>query len=98
MALTRNQQKFLKAEAHHLKPVVLLGQHGLTEAVLAEIDEALRVHELIKVRIPGQSREDKQAMVNRIARDCAAEAVQTVGHVATFFRANPDRPRLELPR
>ncbi|MFP4154738.1 MAG: ribosome assembly RNA-binding protein YhbY [Halothiobacillaceae bacterium] len=98
MTLTRDQQKFLKAQAHHLKPVVLLGQHGLTDAVLAEINEALRVHELIKVRIPGQSREDKQAIAAQIARDCDAETVQTVGHVLTLYRRNPDRQRLQLPR
>jgi RNA-binding protein len=98
MPLTNKQKQALRAQAHPLKPVVLLGQHGLTDAVLSEIDSALTAHELIKVRIPGQDREDKKQMVEAIAAVTAAEAVQTVGHVATFYRAHPDKPRIELPK
>lgn len=98
MPLTNSQRKFLKAEAHHLKPVVLMGQHGLTDNVLSEIDQALEIHELIKVRVPGQEREEKAAIVSRIADHCRAEAVQTVGHVATFYRRRRENPGITLPR
>jgi len=98
MALTTKQKQFLRAQAHHLSPVVLLGQHGLTEAVMAEIELALGIHELIKVRIPGQDREDKKAMMHQIATTTAAELVQTVGHMAVFYRPDPDGARLILPK
>lgn len=57
---TTKQKQYLKGLAHSLKPVVMLGQHGLTEGVLAEIDAALAHHELIKVRVAGEDRETKQ--------------------------------------
>ncbi|MGC8697080.1 MAG: ribosome assembly RNA-binding protein YhbY [Halothiobacillus sp.] len=98
MALTTKQKQFLRAQAHHLSPVVLLGQHGLTEAVMAEIELALGIHELIKVRIPGQDREDKKAMMQQIATTTQAELVQTVGHMAVFYRPDPDGARLILPK
>jgi len=98
MALTTRQRKFLRAEAHHLKPVVLLGQHGLTESVLNEIDQALTVHELIKVRVPGQERENKAAIIEKIATHCRAEPVQTIGHVAIFYRRRKNNPTIALPR
>jgi len=98
MPLTNKQKQALRAQAHALKPVVLLGQHGLTDAVLSEIDSALTAHELIKVRIPGQDREDKKQMVEAISTVTSAEAIQTVGHVATFYRPHPDKPRIELPK
>lgn len=97
MALTPKQKQSLRAQAHALKPVVLMGQNGLTDAVMAEIDQALTAHELIKVRIPGQDRQDKIQMVEAIATVNQAEAIQTVGHVATFYRPNPDKPRIQIP-
>lgn len=98
MPLTPKQKQALRAQAHALKPVVLLGQNGLTESVLNEIDTALTAHELIKVRIPGQDREDKKQMVEAIATVTTAEAIQTVGHIATFYRPHPDKPRIQLPK
>ncbi|MHB9020474.1 MAG: ribosome assembly RNA-binding protein YhbY [Halothiobacillus sp.] len=98
MTLTTKQKQFLRAQAHHLNPVVLLGQHGLTEAVMAEIELALGIHELIKVRIPGQDRDDKKAMMLNIATVTGAELVQTVGHMAVFYRPHPDGARLTLPK
>jgi RNA-binding protein len=98
MALTTKQKEFLRAHAHHLSPVVLLGQHGLTDAVMAEIELALGIHELIKVRIPGQDREDKKTMMQQIATTTKAELVQTVGHMAVFYRTDPDGAQLILPK
>ncbi|WTM88489.1 ribosome assembly RNA-binding protein YhbY [Halothiobacillus sp. DCM-1] len=89
MPLNTKQKQLLRAEAHHLNPVVLLGQHGLTDAVLAEIDAALTTHELIKVKIAGQDREDKKAIIERITAASGAELVQTVGHIAVLFRPRP---------
>lgn len=98
MALTSKQKQYLRAQAHHLNPVVLLGQHGLTEAVKAEIECALITHELIKVRIPGQNREEKQSMMQQIATATGSELVQSMGHIAVFYRPDPDGARLSPPK
>ncbi len=98
MTLTARQRQYLRSEAHHLKPVVLLGQHGLTDAVLAEIDQALEIHELIKVRIPGVDREDKREITEAITESTGATLVQTVGHVAVLFRPRQKNSEYTLPR
>lgn len=89
--LTGELRRRLKQQAHHLKPVVLLGQAGLTDAVLAEIELALDHHELIKVRINADDRESREAQAMTIAARTGAGLVQRIGHVATYFRANPRR-------
>lgn len=91
MPLNTKQKQLLRAEAHHLSPVVMLGQHGLTDAVLAEIEVALTTHELIKVKIAGQDREDKRAIIDRIIETTRADLVQTVGHIAVLFRPRPPK-------
>ncbi len=82
----------LKARAHTLKPVVLLGQRGLTDAVLAEIDHALTAHELIKVRVNADDRKARQEMVRTICERLHAEPVQLLGRVVTLYRKNPETP------
>jgi RNA-binding protein len=76
----------LKARAHALKPVVLTGQAGLSESVLAEIDRALDDHELIKVRIAGGDRDSKAEMASQASSSLRADVVQIVGHIVTLFR------------
>ncbi len=83
------RKRRLKAKAHALKPVVLLGQRGLTDAVLAEIDHALRAHELIKVRVNADNHKARQDMVRIICERLNAEAVQILGHIVTLYRKNP---------
>ena len=63
MKLSKKQIQFLKGEAHSLKPVVQLGSNGFTEGVLAEIENALAVHELIKIKVPAEDREELQLYV-----------------------------------
>jgi RNA-binding protein len=96
MSLTPNQKRQLKSLAHHLKPVVMIGQHGLTENVLNEVDIALGAHELIKVRISGSEREERLEIINAICAQRSAELVQSIGHVAVFFRRNTKKPKIEL--
>lgn len=89
--LNSSDRKALRAKAHHLKPVVALGQKGLTPAVLNSIDEALTVHELIKVRLRGVPREDRDATVEAIAAPLAAEAIGLVGSILILYRQNPEQ-------
>ena len=96
MPLSNVQLRYLRGLAHKLKPVVYLGQKGVTPSVLAELDAALIVHELVKVKLAGE-REQKAGLVEQLARESKAEVVQKIGHVVSLFRRNEERPRLALP-
>ncbi len=98
MAITEKQRHWLKGRAHHLKPVVSVGQQGLTEAVLAEIEIALAHHELLKVKISAGDRTVRDECVQAIVERSHAELITRVGNVAVLYRANPRKPApLELP-
>ncbi|HSG66341.1 MAG TPA: ribosome assembly RNA-binding protein YhbY [Gammaproteobacteria bacterium] len=96
MRLTENQLKHLRRLGHALDPVVLIGNAGVSPAVLAEIDHALGHHELIKVRIRAGDRKDRDAMLAKLVADSGATLVQRVGHVALIYR-RAEEPRLLLP-
>ncbi|MCL9683798.1 ribosome assembly RNA-binding protein YhbY [Legionella maioricensis] len=81
----------LKAQAHHLKPVVLLGAKGLTEAVVAETNIALLSHELIKVKINGAEKEDRLVMANELCQQLQAELVQMIGNTVILYRKNEEK-------
>lgn len=88
--------RYLRSLAHGLKPVVRLGQHGLTEAVSKELDIALGHHELVKVKL---SIGEKSARLEQLDALCAAvnaTCVQQIGHTATLFRRNLKKPVIEL--
>ena len=96
--LKGSQRKWLRGQAHSLRPVVQIGQKGLSEAALREVDAALDVHELIKIQAPGP-KEDKQETARRIEEELGAEAVGLIGHMILLYRRNPDpeKRRIELP-
>jgi RNA-binding protein len=83
-------RKVLKARAHRLEPVVHIGNKGLTDEVIAEIDRALRAHELIKVRAGAMDRDARDAALGSICRRTGAEAVQQVGKVFVLYRRGND--------
>lgn len=89
-ALDNTRLRELKAAAHHLNPVVMIGAAGLTPAVLKEIDTALLAHELIKVRLGGDDRTIREAMIEAICNDTGSELVQSIGKVAVFYRKKPE--------
>ena len=95
--LSTKQKQFLKGLAHHLSPVVMLGGNGLTEGVLAEIDNALNHHELIKVKIAGADRETKQLIIDAIVRETQSSNVQTIGHILVLYRPS-EEGKIQLPR
>ena len=95
--LSTKQKQFLKGLAHHLSPVVMLGGNGLTEGVLAEIDNALNHHELIKVKIAGADRETKQLIIDAIVRETKSSNVQTIGHNLVLYRPS-EEGKIQLPR
>ena len=83
-------KKNLKAQAHALNPVVMIGQAGLTEEVLKEINIALDVHELIKIRIRAE-RDERKEISLQIAQSTLAENIQSIGQIAVFYRKNPKK-------
>ncbi|EEF81308.1 RNA binding protein [Methylophaga thiooxydans] len=97
MAVTDKQKRYLRGLAHTLKPVVMIGNSGLTDAVLSEIDNALEHHELIKVRVSGQERADRKAMLDEISNKTGADLVQVIGHIGGFYRPAKE-PSIQLPR
>ena len=86
-----------KLDLNHLSPVVMLGGNGLTEGVLAEIDNALNHHELIKVKIAGADRETKQLIIDAIVRETKSSNIQTIGHVLVLYRPS-EEGKIQLPR
>ena len=83
-------KKKLRAEAHTLKPVVMIGQSGLTGGVLAELDQALNRHELLKVRIRAE-RDERKLITEKICADSGAELIQSIGQIAVIYRLNPNK-------
>ena len=89
-ALSPARRRELKARAHALDPVVLIGGAGLSPAVLAEIDRGLKSHELIKVRVNGADRPGREAILEEICRWTGAQPVQHIGKILVLFRENPE--------
>lgn len=87
--LTPIQRRALRAAAHHLNPVASLGQQGLTEAVIKEIDHALSAHELIKVKLHGIERESRDAILTEICTQLNCAPVQHIGNMFVLWREKP---------
>jgi len=94
--LDRSAVKFLRSLAHDLKPVVRLGQHGLTEAVTRELDIALTRHELVKVKLAADTREARAEQLAALASATRGTVIQSIGHTGTLYRPHPDTPRIDL--
>lgn len=86
MKLTTLQIQRLRAKAHTLKPTVIIGNNGLTEAVQLEIDTTLSAHELIKIRVNAPTKEDREAIIAAICTEQQAHRVQAIGHIAVIYR------------
>ena len=93
LQLTPKERQALKGRAHKLNPVVLLGNAGLSEAVLKEIDRALQAHELIKIRVPSDDEAERAKMFSEIATRLSAARVQSIGKVLVLYRPLPEGER-----
>lgn len=91
--LTPARRRELKAQAHHLNPVASVASNGLTEAVLAEIDRSLKAHQLIKVRVYGEDRAQRQAWMQEICERLQASAVQHIGNILVLWREAREEDR-----
>lgn len=89
MVLTSKQRKILEKQAHDLSPVVIIGQHGVTENLLKMVEDSLKVHELIKVKF-NEYKDDKREYSEDIANRTDSNLVRVIGNVAIFYRQNED--------
>ncbi len=96
LVLTVEQRKYLKSQAHALKPVVMIGSQGLSEAVIKETECALAAHELIKIRVLGDDRETREAHLAQLCELLSAAPVLHIGKLLLIYR--PAKiPKLRLP-
>jgi RNA-binding protein len=97
MSLSEKQLRYLRGRAHALKPVIQVGQHGLSAGVCAETTRALADHELIKVRVQAADREARNALIEELVRRTASALVTRIGHTAVLFKARAPLSRIPLP-
>lgn len=95
--LSERQRRHLRGLAHPLKPVVRLGNAGLTEAVVRETARALADHELIKVKAPGGDRDARDGIFVALAARTESALVHRIGNVAVLYRPHPELPRMMIP-
>jgi RNA-binding protein len=93
MNLTSKERAQLRAEAHHLQALVHVGHHGLTDSVIASLDDALRTHELVKVQLGRPVDTSAKQLAGDLAERLGAEVVQVIGKTVTLFRENPELER-----
>ena len=98
MSLSKKQIKFLRAKCHELKPVIMMGQKGLTTEVLNELDIALTHHELVKIKLSIDDRDLRKQVATEICEKSESEEVQSIGKTLTVYRVNPDKAIIELPK
>jgi RNA-binding protein len=97
LSLTPRQRSHLEGRAHALEPVVFIGQAGLSDSVNTELERALTAHGLIKVKLAGAGREDREALTKGICERTGAVAVQNVGRILVLWRPRPDDEPLPHP-
>ncbi|KJH83341.1 YhbY family RNA-binding protein [Pseudomonas sp. KSR10] len=90
MPLTNEQKKQYKSIGHHLKPVLIVSENGLTDGVQAELERALSDHELIKVQLRITERDDRRAVTEELCKIGRCELVQSIGKMALVYRKNPN--------
>ena len=98
MKITKTQQKFLRNKVHHLKPVIWIGQNGLTENVAAEIETALDHHELIKIKLRVGDKALRNKTIEDICRATNSLNSQSIGNIVSIYRRNNKQTVIKLPK
>lgn len=96
LSITPEQRRFLRAQAHHLNPVAMIGDAGLSEAVVKEIERGLAAHELIKIKAQGADKETRENWLSEICSQLSAAPVQHIGKILVVYRP-AEKPKLILP-
>jgi len=98
IVLTSSQNRFLRGQAHDLKALLQIGGKGVTPAFLAELEEILERHELVKVKVSAEDREARDAMIGALIEASGSALVQRIGHVAVLYRPSKEQRQIVLPR
>ena len=98
MKLTERHKKHLRGLGHPLKPVIMVGEAGLSASLLQEFSATIEHHELIKVRVRSGNRKTRDAIIDELCQTGAAELVTRIGNVALIYKRNDEQPRILLPR
>jgi len=98
MSLSSSQKRYLRGIAHTLSPVIMVGNKGVTTTLIGEFSTALDRHELVKVKLAGDDRDVRKQQIAELADSAKADVVQTIGHIACYFRRNADEPKIALPK
>jgi RNA-binding protein len=96
--LTGKQRRHLRGLGHELKPIVLVGKGGIDDGLIAALDQALTDHELVKIKLGEAAGLDRQAAATELAAKTRSEVAQVLGNTVLLYRADPDDPKIELPR
>ncbi len=96
LQLDNKAKRYLKSMAHHMRAVVTVGQHGVTEGVIGAIDAALLQHELIKVRM--HEPDNKKSATQALATQTGSCLCALIGHTVVLYRPHPEEPEIKLPR
>ena len=97
MNLSESQKKYLRGLGHQLKPVITVGDAGLSASVMKEFESSISHHELIKVRIRSADRGTRDALIGDLCQQSSGQLIQRIGNVALIYRTNPDETRVKLP-
>jgi RNA-binding protein len=95
-ALSSAERQILKGRAHGLNPVVFIGAEGLTPAVVKDIDRSLKAHELIKIRVSGTGREEREDWLRHMCEELQAHPVQHIGKILVVYRKNPEVEKIPI--
>ena len=98
MPLTGKQRRHLRALGHHLNAVVQIGHEGVTDALVAQTNEQLEAHELIKVKVSENAPEDRHGSADALAAKTGSEVAQVLGRTALLYRPRPEKPEIVLPK
>ncbi|HEY1588631.1 MAG TPA: YhbY family RNA-binding protein [Rhodanobacter sp.] len=98
MTLSSSQIRYLRSLAHDLSAVILLGNKGASEAVVKELNLALDIHELVKVKLSGGDKDERQAQIDVLVNGTGTQKIHQIGHVVVLFRRNDEEPKIALPR
>lgn len=97
MALSGKQIRHLRGLGHHLSPVVHVGGEGVTDGVVAAVDQALTDHELVKVKVLESAPEGRRDAARALSSRTGSEEVQVLGRTLLLYRRHPDKPKIRLP-
>ena len=93
--LSSSQRSYLRSQAHHLEPVVLIGKHGITDGTIESIDRVLEVRELIKIKFR-EFKDEKLSLSEKITELTNSQVVGVIGHTVIIFRQNPDSDKRQI--